>query len=302
MTKRPAFQFYPADWRKDNALRACSIGARGLWIELCVVMHDCTPYGHLTESDGSPMPDEDAARLCGVDFREFRTLLAILERKGVSSRTADGVLFSRRMVRDEATRAARAAGGEAGAAFGILGKEAGSKGGRPRKSTPVKTGEIKPPLNPPPSSSSSSSSSSALQNPQAKPIATGVASRPPDAGRTVPAWESYAAAYRQRYGVDPVRNRTTNAHFAAFLERVGIDEAPAIAAHFVRSNRALYASAKHATNLLVRDAEALRTEWATRTHGTETAARQGDRTSAVGNVFAKLIDEAEAGGRDGTHG
>ena len=29
--KRPAFQFYPSDWRKDMALQSCSVAARGLW-------------------------------------------------------------------------------------------------------------------------------------------------------------------------------------------------------------------------------------------------------------------------------
>jgi len=32
-SKRPAFQFYPGDWRRDTALQSVSLAARGLWIE-----------------------------------------------------------------------------------------------------------------------------------------------------------------------------------------------------------------------------------------------------------------------------
>lgn len=155
--KHPAFQFYPDKWQSDKSLRLCSIGARGLWIELMGVMHSCEPYGHLTDVDGSPMPDGDAAKLCGVERAEYRRLLAELERRGVPSRTDAGVLYSRRMVRDEAYRNARAADGRDGAKFGALGKEFGKLGGRPRlvkggsetpgeggSETPPKTGDQNP--------------------------------------------------------------------------------------------------------------------------------------------------------------
>lgn len=145
--------------------------------------------------------------------------------------------------------------------------------------------------------------SASLRAPHPNPSAEGVAKtpRPPSAtaGRTLATWSAYATAYASRYGVEPPRNRTVNAHLAALVERVGSEAAPGVAAHYVRSNRGLYVAAKHATNLLVRDAEGLHTEWATQTHGSDTQARQADRTQATGSVFAKLIAEAE---RDGTHG
>lgn len=150
--KRPAFQFYPADWRKDAALQSCDVAARGMWLEMMCVMHECVPYGHLTVNGGA-MSDAQAARLCGVELREYRRLLAELDRAGVPGRTAEGVIYSRRMVRDEEVRNKRANGGHAGGVFGHLGAEHGSKGGRSHK----ETGDKKPPLEPPPSSSSSSS-------------------------------------------------------------------------------------------------------------------------------------------------
>lgn len=111
----------------------------------------------------------------------------------------------------------------------------------------------------------------------------------PKSART---WEAYSAAYLDRWGADPVRNATVNAQLAGFVKRIGLAEAHDVAAFYVRSNRGLYVSAKHPVNLLLRDCEALRTEWATGRQGTDSEARQGDRTAAAGAVFSKLIAEA----------
>jgi hypothetical protein len=152
--KRPAFQFYPADWRKDAALQSCSIAARGFWLEAMCIAHECEPYGHLTVN-GRAMSTPQLARLVGISPKESERLLAELDDAGVTSRSAEGAIFSRRMVRDEDIRNRRAAGGVAGAEHGIKGAEDGKKGGRP----PIGRGVINPPSEPPPSSSSSSSSS-----------------------------------------------------------------------------------------------------------------------------------------------
>lgn len=111
------------------------------------------------------------------------------------------------------------------------------------------------------------------------------------AGKTVATWQGYAAAYRERWGVEPTRNRTVNGQLARFLERVPTEEAPQIAAFFVRSNRGLYVSAKHPVNLLLRDAEALRTEWLTGQQGTDRAARQADETATRGGAVHSLLEE-----------
>lgn len=164
--KRPSFQFYPADWRRDAALQSCSVSARGLWIELMCVMHDCEPYGVLAVN-GRAMSPAQLARLVGEQEKVIVRLLAELEDAGVCSRDEEGRLFSRRMVKDEGVREARAAGGHAGAEHGHKGGEHGKKGGRPRKAEAGSSSEEKTPLKtplatieePPPSSSSSSSPS-----------------------------------------------------------------------------------------------------------------------------------------------
>jgi hypothetical protein len=163
MSKRPAFQFYPADWRNESSLRLCSPGARSLWIDIMCLAHDCEPYGHLTDM-GKPMTPEALAKLVGESVSSVKRWLEELRSREVFSVTEEGVIYSRRMVRDEAVREARAAGGQQGAEHGVKGASHGSKGGRPKK---VKggyegeqTGVSKPPLEPPPSSSSPSSEGS----------------------------------------------------------------------------------------------------------------------------------------------
>jgi hypothetical protein len=111
--KRPAFQFYPKDWREDLALQSCSLAAQGLWINMMCLMHAGTPYGHLAVN-GHPMADADASRLLGVSLAEYRRLVKELETKGVPGRDSGEVLFSRRMVRDEHIRAVRASSGSLG--------------------------------------------------------------------------------------------------------------------------------------------------------------------------------------------
>lgn len=103
MGRRPSFQFYPSDWRTDPALRMCSLAARGLWWEMCCVMHTCEPYGHLTAA-GKAVEAEELARIVGESAKDVRRWLGELERHRIFSRTDDGIIYSRRMVRDEQER------------------------------------------------------------------------------------------------------------------------------------------------------------------------------------------------------
>lgn len=312
--RRPAFQFYPADWRKDSALQSCSGSARGLWIELICLMHECEPYGHL-EINGKPPSDAQVARMVGFSVPEYRKALAELDGAGVFSRLESGAIFCRRMVADERVRNARAEGGKSGGEFGERGRQHGIKGGRPAENKPplepplpdVARGEKKPPLEPPPSSSSSSSSStSEIQNHKPNPFAADGKTTPSPAPQLPPGlrdaarqvWDAYAEAYAQRYGEPPVRNAKVNRNVLDLCRRLPASEAPAVAAFFVRNNSRFYVAKGHALGLLLADAEKLRTEWATGRSVTETEARLVDRTQATGNTFNRLIEER----RNGTEG
>lgn len=170
--KRPSFQFYPADWRKDPALAACSLAARGLWMELLCIAHESERYGFLS-INGKPMTPAQLARIVGETPALVTKLLREIEEAGVLSRSEDGIIFSRRMVRDEELRNIRAANGVKGAEYGKKGASHGVKGGRPAKTN---TGEITPletpqdvQKEPPPSSSSSSSINSVAEATGGKP-------------------------------------------------------------------------------------------------------------------------------------
>lgn len=190
--KRPAFQFYPADWRKDPALSACSLAARGLWIELMCIAHEADQYGVLTVN-GKPMSNAQIARMVGETPKALERLLTELEEAGVFSRNEEGAIFSRRMVKDEAIRSVRA--------------EAGKKGGNPsllnQKDNHLlkQTGK----QSPTPSSSSSSSDNS---HSQTRAPQTG----PGDDLLSIPGLSGYHPEDWQ-----PDRNR-----LAAFLLRAGI--------------------------------------------------------------------------------
>lgn len=101
MSENPWIKFYPRDWRGDQALRAVSIAARGLWLECLCIMHEAKPYGHLL-LNGSPVEDGALARMTGVPVDEVPVLMTELRQAGVLSVTGKGVVFSRRMTKDHA--------------------------------------------------------------------------------------------------------------------------------------------------------------------------------------------------------
>lgn len=77
--------------------------------------------------------------------------------------------------------------------------------------------------------------------------------------KTADVWEAYSSAYTARYGVEPLRNAKVNGVLANLLKRIPTDEAPAIARFFVGSEDKLYVNSGHSVDLLLRDAEKLRT-------------------------------------------
>jgi hypothetical protein len=105
MSKRslPWLQFYPSDWLSDS-VAGCSLAAQGLWLRMLFVAHNSQRYGHL-ESDARAIPDDQLSRRCGcASVEEYRSLLAELVAAGVPARTPEGVIYSRRMVRDQQER------------------------------------------------------------------------------------------------------------------------------------------------------------------------------------------------------
>ena len=168
--KRPAFQFYPSDWLRDTALRSCSTGARGLWIDMICYMHEGNPYGHLKVADKVILP-ANLARMVGETLEVVEGWLEELCHAGVYDTAEDGSIYSRRMIRDENLRQIRANGGKLG----------GNPNLKPKDKVNLEDNQ-KVNQKPTPSSSSSSSSSSSKER------ATVVAC-PPDVSQQV--WQDW---------------------------------------------------------------------------------------------------------------
>lgn len=111
--KRPSFQFYPSDWLRDTALRTCSIGARGLWIDMICFMHEGNPYGHLKVGN-KVIQNANLASMVGASVLDVEGWLEELRLAGVYDTDEDGAIISRRMIRDENLRNIRAASGKLG--------------------------------------------------------------------------------------------------------------------------------------------------------------------------------------------
>lgn len=143
--KRPAFQFYPADWRKDAALQSCSLSAQGLWVNMMCIAHECDPYGYLSVN-GKPMQPAQLARLVGLSAKECLALLEELGGAGVYSKSEDGAFFSRRMVKDERLRSIRAEAGRLGGNPNLLGDKVKQKDNQTSKqsSTPSSSSSSSP--------------------------------------------------------------------------------------------------------------------------------------------------------------
>lgn len=82
----------------------CSIGARGLWHEMMGLMHESPRYGYLCDQKGEPIPSQQVARMCGVEFKEYELLLAELLAAGVPRVSSGKILYSKRMVEDHKKR------------------------------------------------------------------------------------------------------------------------------------------------------------------------------------------------------
>lgn len=103
-------------------------------------------------------------------------------------------------------------------------------------------------------------------------------------------WGAYRAAYRNRHGVDPVRNAKVNTNVRDLVKRLGREEAPLVAGWFVSVNEQYAVKRMHDLGVLLAGAEAYRTQWATGRQVTATIAQQQDQTQAN----ASAADDAKA--------
>lgn len=93
-------------------------------------------------------------------------------------------------------------------------------------------------------------------------------------------FKAYQTAYFERYGTAHSDNAKVRSQIKQFVQRIGREESPLVSAWFVGHPASVYVQGLHVVGMLLRDAEKLRTEWATGRHVTATSARQSDRTAS----------------------
>jgi hypothetical protein len=116
-------------------------------------------------------------------------------------------------------------------------------------------------------------------------------SEPEQIKPTTLVWESYAEAYKRRYGTAPVRNAKTNSQITQLVKRLSESEAPDVAAFYVTHNAWKYTNAGHAIGMLLLDAEKLRTEWATNRQITSSEGKALDSRQTNLNAFAAVAQK-----------
>lgn len=190
-TTTPWLKFFPQDWMGDPSLRACSLAARGLWIEMISLAHQATPYGHVLINSNAP----DIAvlsRMVGTSESECETLVSELEMNGVFSRTRKGTIYSRRMVKD--------------AKKSVHARKIGKLGGNPKLSKQRKKSAQDNPLEKPPDktqkpdtryqSKCSGTESELFTNSESRSTSSGALSR----NLLAENWEKFRSVYPRRGG------------------------------------------------------------------------------------------------------
>ena len=118
--------------------------------------------------------------------------------------------------------------------------------------------------------------------------------------KTAATWKAYSQAFSKRYGEMPPRNAMVSGVLSKFIDRIGRDEAPDVAAFYVGHSNAYYVNSGHAVQAMLRDAEKLRTEWASGQKITQQSARDADRrqtsTGYLERQLASQGDYEEPGG------
>lgn len=80
MPGKPAFQFYPGDWRKDPGVSRLSLMARGAWIELILDMYEQPDT--MGQISGTI---EELSRVCRCSLAEMEAVLKEFKRHGIGS-------------------------------------------------------------------------------------------------------------------------------------------------------------------------------------------------------------------------
>lgn len=118
--KLPWTKWSWSDWAADYGLRASSLAAKGLWMEMLSIMARSKRKGYLLDGE-KQMESKTLANIVSIPTDEADCLINELRSHGVFSESADGIIYNRRMAREGEISEIRA--------------ECGKHGGRPKSKT-----------------------------------------------------------------------------------------------------------------------------------------------------------------------
>lgn len=291
MSAKPYYRWFVGDFRAKTA--GLSMQEQGCYRAL---LDECYMRGGAIPADMNEL-----CRITGaITPSERQSLEAVIKRFFTNK---NNTLRNKRADKEIAYRDSQSASGQAGAQARWNNKHDGEPHSESHgESSSNKDGEPHGPIVHIPESINQNQDQT-HKNPLAGPA--GSPAKPQPAPRTrakgkptieaasAETWIAYANAYLERYSIDPVRNAKTNSQLRQLIQRIGQHEAPLVAAWFLTHNRALYVASHHSIGLLLRDAEALRTEWATGQQLTDHQARHTDRTASTRSAFADLLSEID---------
>lgn len=108
-------------------------------------------------------------------------------------------------------------------------------------------------------------------------------------------WANYAMAYRTRYTAWPVWNASVAGKLSKLIDRVGLADAPKVAAFYVKCiHDARLIAQHHPLGLLLANAEGYHTMWLTNRPTTRTQARQQENTASNLSAAEQALAEQRA--------
>jgi hypothetical protein len=104
---------------------------------------------------------------------------------------------------------------------------------------------------------------------------------------------AYKAAYKAKYGVNPIINAATRKQACNLVDSVGKDAAPKLAQFYLSHNAQWYVRNLHKFGLLLSDAEKLHTEMQRGEYMTDTMAREVDNKTHTRGVINEVLRNRE---------
>lgn len=140
--------------------------------------------------------------------------------------------------------------------------------------------------------------SSALASSQ-KPAKPQKAKQPGEQTDGSKVWTAYAMAYKQRMGVEPIRNAKQNAMCSQLVQRLGVENAVLAAAFYLGHPEQQYMRAKYPLGLLLRDCEGIFTEYQkgqfVTTENAKRASVSQQNNAALERYLARCAEEEKHG-------